>query len=137
MTDRSLECPGCGHETQVEIISKVEVDRCGRCAGLWFDVGELAKAALCDVPPIGLRGPSARVCPVCRSGLTLGTIDGVEVDHCETCKGTYLDSGELGRLRAREAADDIGTPPTLDDTMEPPAAQEMRLWALFMGGTSA
>ncbi len=137
MNDRSRACPGCGHEMRVEILSHVEVDRCPRCYGIWFDVGEVAKAALCEVPPVGLRGPSTRTCPVCKQALTVGRMDQVEVDHCETCKGTYLDAGEIERLRARDGVDSVGKPPTLDDTMEPQASQELRLWALFMGGTNA
>ena len=121
----------------VETLSKVDVDRCSRCAGLWFDVGEVARAALSAVPPIALQGPSPRTCPLCRKGLALGRLDEVEVDHCEACQGTYLDAGELERLRAREAADDVEPPPSLDDTMEPPVSQELRLWGLLMGGTSA
>ena len=137
MANRTLTCPGCAHEMHVEVLSKVEVDRCTRCGGMWFDVGEVSQAALCKVPPIGLQGPSARTCPLCKSSLTLGRIDEVEVDHCEACKGTYLDADELARLRAREAADSLERPPTLDDTLEPPASQELRLWSLLMGGTSA
>ena len=137
MTHRTLTCPGCAHEMHVEILSKVEVDRCARCDGMWFDVGEVARAALCDVPPIGLQGPSARKCPLCRTPLTVGRIDEVEVDHCETCQGTYLDAGELGRLRQGEGVDAIDGAPTPNDALEPPASQELRLWALLMGGTSA
>ena len=139
MADRTLTCPGCGHAMRVEVLSKVEVDRCTRCGGMWFDVGEVSQAALCGVPPIGLRGPSTRTCPLCRQALTLGTIDRVEVDHCRTCQGTYLDADELGRLRAQAGGgvDEVDRAPTLDDTLEPPASQELRLWALLMGGTSA
>ena len=137
MTDRTLKCPGCGHEMHVEILSKVEVDRCTRCDGMWFDVGEVARAALCEVPPVGVQGPSTRTCPLCQRLLVVGLVDHVEVDHCEACQGTYLDAGKLGRLRARDGVDSIGEPPTLDDTMEPPASQELRLWALLMGGTNA
>ena len=137
MNDRSLACPGCGHVMHVEVLSKVEVDRCERCGGTWFDVGEVARAALCEVPPIALRGPSPRTCPRGGNELALGRLDDVEVDHCEGCLGVYLDAGELERLRAREGVDAVEPPTTPDHTMEPPAAQEMRLWGLFVGGTSA
>ena len=121
---------------QVEVFSKVEIDRCTRCYGIWFDVGEVARAALCAVPALREQGPSPRTCPLCLQALTVGRMDQVEVDACETCKGTYLDAGGLERLRARDAADPSMKSATLDETMEPPASQELRLWGLLMGGTS-
>ena len=76
-------------------------------------------------------------CPGCAREMHVEVLSKVEVDHCVACLGTYLDADELGRLRAREEADSLERPPTLDATLEPPAAQELGLWALLMGGTSA
>ena len=136
MTERTLACPGCGHEMRVETLSGVEVDRCTRCYGIWFDMGEVARAALREVPPLQEGKPSPRACPVCREAMTHGRLNEVEVDHCSTCAGMYLDAGGLERLRAG-SPDAADPPPTIDDTMEPPASRELRLWALLMGGTGA
>ena len=38
------------------------------------------------------------MCPECREPLIVIELDGVEVDHCLTCRGTWLDGGELELL---------------------------------------
>jgi Zn-finger nucleic acid-binding protein len=35
------------------------------------------------------------VCPKCDSALLILKLKGVEVDYCETCRGIWLDAGEL------------------------------------------
>ena len=37
-------------------------------------------------------------CPLCDKPMIVLEIGGVEVDHCLTCKGTWLDAGELELL---------------------------------------
>src|SRR5512136_2144797 len=41
------------------------------------------------------------MCPNCREPLLVVELDGVEVDHCLACHGTWLDSGELELLMER------------------------------------
>jgi len=43
-------------------------------------------------------------CPNCYDTLTLSERQGVEVDVCPTCRGVWLDRGELDKLLEREAA---------------------------------
>ena len=46
-------------------------------------------------------------CPLCRTGLTLSDRAGVEIDYCQTCRGVWLDRGELDKIierSVREAA---------------------------------
>jgi Zn-finger nucleic acid-binding protein len=38
------------------------------------------------------------MCPVCREPLVAFQLEGVEVDHCVSCEGTWLDSGELQQI---------------------------------------
>ena len=38
------------------------------------------------------------MCPECREPLIVIELNGVEVDHCLTCRGTWLDAGELELL---------------------------------------
>lgn len=111
-----MQCPKCNVETVREIVSKVEIDRCPRCRGLWLDALELEK--LIEHPPRELLGqdrlfaassdPGPRLkCPRCKevpliklnSRLRPGTI----LDSCTVCFGNWLDAGELARL----AGDDI------------------------------
>jgi Zn-finger nucleic acid-binding protein len=42
--------------------------------------------------------PVESMCPECNEPLVIYELDGVEVDHCLTCRGTWLDAGELERL---------------------------------------
>jgi len=52
---------------------------------------------------------AAMACPVCKSGLSLSDRQGVEIDYCPTCRGVWLDRGELDKIIERNAAD--GAPP--------------------------
>lgn len=38
------------------------------------------------------------MCPDCKEPLVIFELDGVEIDHCLSCGGTWLDSGELELL---------------------------------------
>lgn len=40
------------------------------------------------------------VCPRCHAALFVLVYEGVEVDHCPTCRGFWLDAGELEDLAA-------------------------------------
>lgn len=48
-------------------------------------------------------------CPICKTGLTMSDRQGVEIDFCPTCRGVWLDRGELDKIieRSMESA-----PPT-------------------------
>ena len=35
------------------------------------------------------------MCPVCREPMVAFELEGVEIDHCVACRGTWLDAGEL------------------------------------------
>lgn len=39
-------------------------------------------------------------CPACRKALLVLELDGVEVDHCPRCGGSWLDAGEIEALAA-------------------------------------
>lgn len=47
------------------------------------------------------------MCPVCREPLLVLDLEGVEIDHCVSCGGTWLDAGELDQI-----AELAGAPPT-------------------------
>lgn len=44
------------------------------------------------------------MCPHCGAPLIILELDGVEIDHCPACGGTWLDSGELEQIAALSAA---------------------------------
>lgn len=97
-------------------LGAMSVDRCDICRGMWLDLGELHKllarpaaAAKLD-PPISsasVRDMSrsirvgAMVCP--RDGAELtqradAKQTHVQIDECPSCKGLFLDAGELRDL---------------------------------------
>ena len=48
---------------------------------------------------------SARACPICKTGLSLSNRHGVQIDYCHTCRGVWLDRGELDRIMERNSAE--------------------------------
>jgi Zn-finger nucleic acid-binding protein len=42
-------------------------------------------------------------CPVCHTGLMMLERQGVEIDYCPTCRGVWLDRGELDKVIERAA----------------------------------
>lgn len=62
-------------------------------------------------------------CPVCSSELQIATRAGIEIDYCPTCRGVWLDRGELDKIIERHVQETQnltrGAPPTY--APEPPA----------------
>lgn len=116
-----MRCPDCQSPlAPIEAGPGLELDRCEACKGLWFDARELPMLdevhELPESPVLeggdenpGHRGtlpPEAakRACPRC-DGIKLrrhffSWRKDVQVDTCASCGGTWLDHGELVRLRA-------------------------------------
>lgn len=44
---------------------------------------------------------AAMLCPVCETGLAMSDRNGVEIDYCPTCRGVWLDRGELDKIIER------------------------------------
>ncbi len=105
---RKPECPKCQnplHERPLKWTG-VKVDCCPSCHGMWFEVGELQEHLDTVegefVPPAGAR-VSSRRCPTCGIAMTAFEYlqTGVEIDLCESCRGVWLDLGEIKRLAAK------------------------------------
>ena len=45
-------------------------------------------------------------CPKCDDTLSIGERNGVEIDYCVTCRGIWLDAGELDKIIDRSGAFD-------------------------------
>ena len=45
----------------------------------------------------------AMLCPVCHEELKMMDRQGVEIDYCPTCRGVWLDRGELDKVIERTA----------------------------------
>lgn len=46
----------------------------------------------------------AMPCPVCHTALVMSERQGIEIDYCPTCRGVWLDRGELDKIIERSAA---------------------------------
>lgn len=51
-------------------------------------------------------------CPVCpNTSLVMTERQGIEIDYCPTCRGVWLDRGELDKIIERSAQQDAPAPP--------------------------
>ena len=53
------------------------------------------------------RGPMA--CPVDGTTLLMSERSGIEIDYCPSCRGVWLDRGELDKIIERSAQDASGS----------------------------
>lgn len=109
-----MKCPACQRELTELTTHGVRLDVChGGCGGMWFDKAELDKlndggdadgGVLLNVPvdtSIEIDDTQPRQCPRCEGKPTMrqtfigGEEEGVRIDSCESCEGTWLDHGEL------------------------------------------
>ena len=44
------------------------------------------------------------LCPNCNEPMIIFELEGVEIDRCVACEGTWLDAGEIERIAEREGA---------------------------------
>jgi Zn-finger nucleic acid-binding protein len=50
-------------------------------------------------------------CPVDGATLVMSERSGIEIDYCPTCRGVWLDRGELDKIIERNSADMAGAAP--------------------------
>jgi Zn-finger nucleic acid-binding protein len=103
-----MECPKCQARMEVVQFEDVEVDRCVRCGGLWFDVleqEELRERAGSEAIDTGPTWQAAMhdvqekvLCPI-DGALMVRMVDAVQphiwVESCPVCHGTFFDAGEF------------------------------------------
>ena len=51
------------------------------------------------------------LCPTDRTPLVMSERQGIEIDYCPTCRGVWLDRGELDKIIERSAAAAAPPPP--------------------------
>lgn len=117
-----MQCPKCQTEMVTHDVDGVDIDRCGVCGGMWFDLGEeeqLLKSNSDAAKDLDL-GETSRTeanklirdidCPRCHTRLMkLAHHEQrhIEYEMCGTCGGVYLDSGEFDDLRELSLAERI------------------------------
>ena len=73
-------------------------------------------------------GPMA--CPVDGATLVMSERSGIEIDYCPTCRGVWLDRGELDKIIERNAEASAPPPPQAPQAAPPPqqAQQQQAPW---------
>ena len=67
------------------------------------------------------QGPMS--CPVDGTALVMSERSGIEIDYCPSCRGVWLDRGELDKIIER-SAEDMAPPPTAPRAPVPPQAPQ-------------
>ncbi len=117
--ETDLTCPVCGARLTRYRIFGILFEGCGRCRGMFLGTEELRK--LKDKAGGGQLGSlrwmddeveaidraavavSDRTCPRCTGQRLMTAVFGdtrILIDHCPTCRGTWLDAGELRQIVA-------------------------------------
>jgi len=94
----AIRCPSCASRMEVRREGVAGVDVCAECGGLWLDAGELEQ--ITGVSSSSSPGATQyRKCPHCKMAMARVVIEGISVERCTTCKGLFLDAGELEQIR--------------------------------------
>lgn len=113
-----MNCPKCGGAMQVTSFSGIDIDRCTRCRGLWFDLLELEDLQQIDGSEsidqgdgaVGQRQDEQRkvICP--QDGVPMIRMVDTRQPHiwfesCQVCHGTFLDPGEFRDMKEHTLAE--------------------------------
>jgi uncharacterized protein len=106
-----MNCPKCNDELKRVDLAGTQVDQCGQCSGIWFDLGELEQAISSDkidhlrdaVNRDPARDEQRGPCPSCgkQGKMVQIRMAGIRIDSCSRCYGQWLDAGELETLRSK------------------------------------
>ena len=120
-----MDCPRCKTQLKVNTVTDVklsfEADTCPNCGGIWFDKNELFKIDKIIEPtfleirkiPKKSEQLATLYCPSCSDHPRLEKAEHprdskVIFDYCETCKGIWLDKGELEAIQKENWIISIG-----------------------------
>ena len=54
--------------------------------------------------------PEPMLCPIDKTPLVMSERQNIEIDYCPTCRGVWLDRGELDKIIERSAAAEVPQP---------------------------
>ena len=111
-----MNCPRCKTTLNTEKVRDIntsfEADVCNSCGGTWFDKGELSQIDKLVEPtlfeirkiPNVKEQQEALSCPSCNNLQVLEKAEHprdhkVIMDYCPSCKGIWLDKGELEAIQ--------------------------------------
>lgn len=106
-----MQCLKCDGELKVVNLEGIDVDKCDKCSGIWFDLGEIDKflagssiSTLKNEIKNNQGHDELKVkCPRCKGNGNMIRVaslkaSGVHIDTCSVCYGQWLDGGELETL---------------------------------------
>lgn len=137
-------CPRCDQalqNTNYDSYGFIELDICQSCKGIWFDEGELdhlddsinTNAEVMEFKPADPTSHHPLNCPRCSKTLIALTVPGEEeliIDRCESCRGFWLDEGELEKVREALLKSDSETHEDGKNLTKPPGWSLVR-WAIY------
>ena len=121
----NMNCPRCKSVLKVETLKEastvIEVNQCLNCGGTWFDARELASLDSVIEPVMmeirSLPNEEEQMvplnCPKCEEHPVMQKIEHVRdnkviMDVCPTCKGIWLDKGELKAIQQESFVLSVG-----------------------------
>jgi PAT family beta-lactamase induction signal transducer AmpG len=107
----AIRCPKCRADMEQVVHEGVEIDRCTRCSGIWFDAGEVEllrnkeAAAVIDTGKAS-EGKQYNLidqyrCPRCGGEMEKHTDPQqthIWYESCKDCQGSFFDAGEFRDL---------------------------------------
>jgi uncharacterized protein len=109
----TITCPKCQAPMEKVKFQDIEIDRCTKCRGLWFDMLErehldaLKGSATIDIGPAQKenRDKAVRInCPVCHTPM-IRMVDlnnrNISYESCQVCYGLFYDAGEFREHKER------------------------------------
>ncbi|MEO0947029.1 MAG: zf-TFIIB domain-containing protein [Cyanobacteria bacterium J06641_5] len=110
---KPTRCPKCRGDLQAVVFADVEVDRCQKCAGIWFDSHEAERLRAIEGsehldtgrPAVGNvldRVQGKLRCPRCNTVMKrMVDIDehSIWYERCPACQGIWLDAGEFKKFK--------------------------------------
>jgi Zn-finger nucleic acid-binding protein len=115
MNNSNFQCPKCNSPMEKVSFQSVQVDRCTKCRGIWFDLLEkedlkhVKDSEKIDIgnPSVGKEMNQKRKidCPTCQSRMgRMVDLDhpNIEFESCDLCQGAFLDAGEFKALKDEE-----------------------------------
>ena len=103
-----MKCPKCDSDMEKVAYEQIEVDRCTKCKGIWFDMLEHEKLkAIQDSESIDIGDPDVGKeynkiakcdCPECHTQM-IAMVDRKQphiwYEACTVCFGVFFDAGEF------------------------------------------
>ncbi len=106
-----MQCVKCDGELQRISLGQVEVDKCAKCSGVWFDISELDKilesgsidSLKNEIDNNQGQDRQKGKCPRCGGTGNMVRVTSlknpeIHIDTCSVCYGQWLDGGELEEL---------------------------------------